>query len=127
MGKRVDRGECWDLAVGALTYSGAYFDRSSKKNLNVYGRLVNPDVEAILPGDLIQFENVKLEWKKQYTTFREEMKHHTAIVYEVNGIGDYRIAHQNTSKWGRKVGVSTFKLSRVKKGKIMFYRPISSR
>ncbi len=127
MGKRVDRGECWDLAAGALNYSGAYFDRSSKRTINVYGKRVDPQRETIYPGDLIQFENVKLEWKKQYSTFREEMKHHTAIVYKVNGPGDYEIAHQNTSKWGRKVGVSRFVLSRVKKGKIMFYRPVKNR
>ncbi|MCP4459800.1 MAG: hypothetical protein GY816_17515 [Cytophagales bacterium] len=127
MGKKVDRGECWDLAAGALAYSGAYFDRSSKRTINVYGRLVDPGREEIFPGDLIQFEKVKVQWTKRYTTFNESMEHHTAIVYEVNGPGDFQIAHQNTQHTGRKVGVSNFRLDRVIKGKVMIYRPISKK
>lgn len=127
MGKKVDRGECWDLALGALTYSGAYFDRSSKSTVNIYGRRVDPKREEIFPGDLIQFEKVKVQWKKKYTTFSESMEHHTAIVYKVNGLGDYQIAHQNTQHTGRKVGVSNFRLDRVVKGKVMIYRPIKEK
>lgn len=62
MGKKVDRGECWDLAAGALAYSGAYFDRSSKKTVTIYGRLLNYKKEEVMAGDLIQFENVALKW-----------------------------------------------------------------
>lgn len=127
MGTKVDRGECWDLAAGALAYSGAYFDRSSKKTVTIYGRLLNPKKEEILPGDLMQFENVALEWKEGYSTYSQSMGHHTAIVYKVNGPGDYEIAHQNTSTWGKKVGVSNFRMDRVKKGKIMIYRPIKEK
>lgn len=127
MGKKVDRGECWDLAAGALAYSDAYFDRSSKKTLTTYGRKVNPDKEEVLAGDLMQFENVFLEWKDGSTFFSQNMAHHTAIVYLVNSAGDYEIAHQNTSMWGKKVGVSNFKLEHVKKGKVMIYRPIKEK
>jgi len=127
MGKQVDRGECWDLALGALTYSGAYFDRRSKRTVNIYGRLVDPKREEIFPGDLIQFENVKMQWKKRYTTFNESMKHHTAIVYSVNEKGNYQIAHQNTKNTGRRVGVSNFRLDRVIKGRVMIYRPIKEK
>ncbi len=127
MGKKVSRGECWDLAAGALEYSGAYFDRSSQKSVLIYGRRLNPDKEEVFPGDLIQFENVQVQWKDGASTFTENMGHHTAVVYKVNGSGDYQIAHQNTSSWGKKVGVSTFKLDRVKKGKVMIYRPISEK
>lgn len=127
-GTRVDRGECWDLAFRALEYSGAYFDRSSKKTVNIYGRLLDPDKEEILPGDLMQFENVKMEWQMdKYTTYRAEMGHHTAIVYSVNGPGDYQIAHQNTQQWGKKVDINQFKMDRVTKGKIMIYRPVSEK
>lgn len=124
MGTKVDRGECWDLAAGALAYSGAYFDRSSMKTIDVYGRKLNPQKEEVLPGDLIQFENVSLKWKKGNTTYSSSMAHHTAIVYKVNGQGNFEIAHQNTSDWGKKVGVSNFRLDRVIKGKVKIYRPI---
>jgi len=127
MGKRVDRGECWDLAAGALAYSGAYFDRSSKKSVLIYGRRVDPRRDEIFPGDLIQFENVKVQWKKRYTTFNESMSHHTAIVYKVNAPGNYQIAHQNTQHTGRRVGVSNFRLDRMIKGRVMFYRPIKEK
>jgi hypothetical protein len=126
MGKKVDRGECWDLAAGALEKSEAYFDRSTKQSAMIYGRRVDPNKEEIFPGDLIQFENVKCEWKVGNSTYAESMMQHTAIVYKVNGQGDYQIAHQNTGSWGKKVGVSQFVLSRVKSGKVMIYRPVKT-
>ena len=76
---------------------------------------------------MIQFENVTVEYKKGYSTFTETMGHHTAVVYKVNAKGDFQIAHQNTSSWGKKVGVSNFNLAHVKKGKIMIYRPIKEK
>ncbi|UXX80528.1 hypothetical protein N7E81_05370 [Reichenbachiella carrageenanivorans] len=127
MGTKVDRGECWDLAAKALAYSGAYFDRSSLKTISIYGRKLNPKKEEVLPGDMIQFENVELQWKVDNTTFSAAMGQHTAIVYQVNGTGDYEIAHQNTSDWGKKVGVSNFNLNHVTKGKVMIYRPIKEK
>ncbi len=127
MGTKVDRGECWDLAAGALAYSGAYFDRSSMKTITTYGRKLNPQKEEVYPGDLIQFENVQVEWKDGNSTFKESMAQHTAIVYKVNGPLNYEIAHQNTGAWGKKVGVSNFRLDRVKKGKVMIYRPIKEK
>jgi hypothetical protein len=124
MGTKVARGECWDLAAGALAQSGAYFDRSSQKTVLIYGRKVNPEKEEIFPGDLIQFENVQLEWKEGNSIYSSSMAHHTAIVYKVNEKGNYEMAHQNTGGWGKKVGVSNFRLDRVTKGKVKIYRPI---
>lgn len=127
IGTKVGRGECWDLAAGALASSGAYFDRSSMKTISIYGRKLNPEKEAVLPGDMIQFENVKLEWKEGNSTYSATMIKHTAIVYKVNSEMDYEIAHQNTGEWGKKVGISNFRLDRVKKGKVMIYRPIKEK
>ena len=124
MGKKVDRGECWDLAAGALAYSNAYFDRSSQKTVLIYGRLLDYKKEEVLPGDLIQFKNVELKYKKGNVSYTESMAPHTAIVYKVNGSLDYEIAHQNTGEWGKKVGVSNFNLNNMTKGKVMIYRPI---
>jgi hypothetical protein len=128
MGKKVDRGECWDLAAGALAYSNAYFDRSSVKTAMIYGKELNPSKDEILPSDLIQFKKVKMEWKEGNKTYESSlgMPDHTAIVYKVNGSGNYEIAHQNTGEWGKKVGVSNFRLDRVTKGKLQFYRPVAT-
>lgn len=129
MGKKVDRGECWDLAAGALAYAEAYFDRSSMKTAMIYGKELDPEKDEILPGDLIQFKKVKMKWQEGNRIYESAlgMPDHTAIVYKVNGKGDYEIAHQNTGDWGKKVGVSNFRLDRVTKGKLSFYRPVASK
>ncbi|MEP1097360.1 MAG: hypothetical protein ABJG78_19745 [Cyclobacteriaceae bacterium] len=129
MGKKVDRGECWDLAAGALAFANAYFDRSSIKNAMIYGKGLNPLKDEILPGDMIQFKKVKMKWKEGNTTYQSAlgMPDHTAIVYKVNGPGDYEIAHQNTGEWGKKVGVNNLRLDRVTGGKLKFYRPVASK
>ena len=123
IGKTVDRGECWDLANHALNASGAYFDRSSQKSIYIYGKEINPDKEEVLPGDLIQFKNVKLKYEKDDVIYTESMAHHTAIVYKVYQSGHYQLAHQNTGFSGRKVGLSDMKLADVTTGKMNFYRP----
>lgn len=127
MGQKVDRGECWDLAAKALAHSGAYFDRSSMKTITIYGRKLNIKKEEVLPGDMIQFEDVQMKWKDGNTTYSSSMGRHTAIVYKVNEKGNFEIAHQNTSDWGKKVGVSNFNLNHVTKGKVMIYRPIKEK
>jgi hypothetical protein len=124
-GTTVGSGECWDLAAMALDYADAYHDRSSEKTIYVFGKEVDPESNTIYPGDIIQMKNVKLQYNKDNAIYTEHMDHHTAIVYKVNGKGDYEIAHQNTSFSGRKVGRSTLKLEDMKSGKLIFYRPIS--
>jgi len=119
IGKKVDRGECWDLANQALTRNNAEWDLEYK-----YGKLLNPKNDTIYPGDVIQFEGVKVKYKKGNTTYTESMEHHTAIVYRVIGKGVYELAHQNTGFSGRKVGLSTIDVSTITKGKMKIYRPI---
>jgi hypothetical protein len=70
---------------------------------------------------------VEVKWTEGNSTYSEAMGHHTAIVYKVNEKGNFEIAHQNTGSWGKKVGVSNFRLDRVVKGKVMIYRPIKSK
>ena len=123
IGKQVGRGECWDLASAALDYSGAYFDRSSKKTIYIFGKKINPKYEKVYPGDIIQIEKVKIEYTKGNTIHTETMAHHTAIIYEVPEKGVYQIAHQNTSFSGRKVGLSQLRMKDIKSGTITFYRP----
>ena len=122
-GKKVARGECWDLAAAALDYADAYLDRSSQQSLYVFGKELNPKNDKIFPGDIIQIENVKIEYSKGNMIYTENMIHHTAIIYEVMGKGSFSIAHQNTSFSGKKVGISDLNLNDIKKGEIIFYRP----
>lgn len=123
IGQQVDRGECWDLAAAALDYAGAYLDRSNQKNIYVFGKIINPKKDRVYRGDIIQLENIKLEYQIRNTIHTETMNHHTAIVYEVLGKNHYKVAHQNTNFSGRKVGVSELNLNSNIHGNITVYRP----
>lgn len=118
-GTKVDRGECWDLANQALKLVDADWDKAY-----VYGDKIDPQTDPIYPGDLIQFENVKIKYTEGNTTYTELMTHHTAIIYKVVQKGIYEIAHQNTQFSGRKVGISSLNLNHIVQGKIYFYRPV---
>ncbi|MGD9329398.1 MAG: hypothetical protein PVH48_10560 [Cyclobacteriaceae bacterium] len=124
IGSTVGRGECWDLADQALTFADAQFDKTSRSTIYTFGKLYDPEKENILPGDIIQFENVTVKYKDGNMIFTENYKHHTAIVYDVKENGSLELAHQNTSFGGRKVALSKFNSDNVKKGKLLFYHPI---
>ena len=126
IGKKVGRGECWDLADAALTSSNAKFDKTSRKTLYVFGKEYNPKKDIILPGDIIQFENVSVKYEKGNAVVTENYGHHTAIVYSVTDEDQIELAHQNTELFGKKVGVSTLQLNHVQKGKMKFYHPIKN-
>jgi hypothetical protein len=119
IGKKVATGECWDLAAEALNTVKASWDKRY-----VFGKEVNPETDCIYPGDIIQFEGVQVEYSKNGGQFIESMEHHTAIIYKVNGKGNYELAHQNFGKAGRKVGISNLELKNITKGKFTIYRPI---
>ena len=118
IGTQVERGECWDLANQALIKVDADWDREYK-----YGKKIDPKKDKVYPGDLIQFENVKVKYTKGNATYTEIMEHHTAIVYKVLEKGVYELAHQNTEFSGRKVGISKLDINTVVHGKMYFYRP----
>ena len=119
LGKKVGRGECWDLAAQALNTNHAKWNGKL-----TYGRLANYKTECIYPGDIIQFENVMTETVSANGRFIEQMQHHTAVVYEVHGKGNYTIAHQNYQN-KKKVILTSLKMESIKKGKAMLYRPQS--
>ncbi len=127
MGRTVGTGECWDLAAGALEYAGAYLNRHSEETLYIFGKQMDPWKNPIFPGDIIQFENVIIRYKKGRTIYTKKMPHHTAIIYEVQKPGQYLIAHQNSSETGRKVGISPLDLKNIIRGKYMVYRPLPDR
>jgi len=119
IGKTVDRGECWDLAALVLNKTGADWDRKYK-----FGEEVNPEQDCIYPGDIIQFEGVKIKYTRGNVTYEETMGHHTAIIVVVREKGVYVLAHQNTGTSGRKVGTSDLDLKTIIKGKFTIYRPV---
>lgn len=119
IGKRVDRGECWDLAKQALEKANASWDGHY-----VYGKEINPLKDSVYPGDLIHFKKVVLKYKKDNAIYTESYPQHTAIVYRVIGPGEFEIAHQNTQFSGKKVSLSILRLEDRTSGTWHFYRPV---
>jgi hypothetical protein len=118
LGKKVDRGECWDLAKYVLDETGANWD-----GLYKFGRPLKKG-ECIMPGDIIQFEKLKTVAQSNGVKTSEMFPHHTAIIYEVKSADEIVLIHQNTGYTGKKVGTSTFKFSTIATGKYIIYRPI---
>lgn len=117
LGKKVDRGECWDLASFVLEETNARWD-----GMYEFGRLLDKSA-CLMPGDIIQFKNVKIQYKNGRTTYTELMTHHTAIIYEVKSKDEVELIHQNTAYAGRKVTTSPMKFSTIVKGSYKIYRP----
>lgn len=117
MKKKVGTGECWDLAKFALDEVDAKWDGEL-----VYGRKLDKG-ECIYPGDIIQFEKIKIKYKEGNQTFTETMPHHTAVIFETNGQDEVILAHQNTGYTGKKVGTSKLRFSTIISGKYYIYRP----
>lgn len=119
VGATVGRGECWDLAAEALNSLNAEWDKKYR-----FGREIDFRDECVYPGDIIQFEKVKVKYREGNRQYEETMYHHTAIIREVKGKGLYILAHQNTAFSGRKVGLSDLDLKNITKGKFKIYRPV---
>lgn len=117
LNKKVGRGECWDLAAQALSSSQAKWDGRYS-----FGTKVDYTTECVYPGDIIQFERVVVEYTIDGSWMRDEMQHHTAIIYEVQSTGNFILAHQNYNN-KRKVVLTPLKMENIKKGKAVIYRP----
>lgn len=118
IGKKVGRGECWDLAAEALNSAGAAWDGRYG-----WGVVLDPGKDTILPGDVIQFKDVELEWEEGNGRSRMSMSHHTAVIMEVKAPGVFVIAHQNFGPVGRKVSTTELVMAHVRRGRITFHRP----
>lgn len=119
IGKKVGRGECWDLAAEALNSTEAKWDGNY-----AFGKEVNPKTECVYPGDIIQFSNVTVKWQKDRTIYMEEMEKHTAIIYEVKSSENFMLADQNTGFSGKKVGIHSLEVKNITSGKYKIYRPV---
>lgn len=118
LNKKVGRGQCWDLAAAALKSVNAQWDGAYK-----FGRVVEMAKECVYPGDIIQFEGVKVEYTKNKTKFQEDMSHHTAIVYKVNSSGNFDLIHQNLGYGVKKVGITNLDIKNITRGRFIIYRP----
>lgn len=119
IGNKVGRGECWDLAAEALNNAHAKWDGQYG-----FGAVVDWRKEEVMPGDIVQFENVFVEHRIEGGSVREQYGIHTAVVVEVHGRGDYVLAHQNVRPVGKRVGTAPLLMSEVRSGKLRFYRPV---
>ncbi len=118
MKKKVGRGECWDLAAEALNNAGAKWNGKLK-----FGRLLDLKKEEILPGDIIQFEGVKIKYEKNGATYKMSMAHHTGIIYSLKSARQFEMANQNTEQHGKKVWLTPIDLDEITAGKYYVYRP----
>ena len=120
LNKKVGRGECWDLAAQGLNTIGANWDKNY-----VFGKEIDLKKDCVYPGDIIQFEGVEIQYQKKNTFYREEVEHHTAIIFKVNNKQSFVLAEQNTTELGKKVGTSTLELKNILKGTFKIYRPVN--
>lgn len=118
MKKTVGEGECWDLAAEALNLVKAKWDGEYE-----FGKKIDYTKDCVYPGDIVQFKDIHVKYIENGENYKELMEHHTAIIYEVKGVGDYILAHQNTAFTGRKVGTSSLNVKNITKGTITVYRP----
>lgn len=121
IGKKIDRGECWDLVKFALNQVHAKWDGYQQ-----FGVEINRSKECIQPGDVLQFDQVELAGTDENGfEFTESFYHHYAIVYAVTDSQHIQLIHQNTGQYGKKVGVTSMNFSTLKKGTIRVFRPVS--
>src|SRR5262249_47977681 len=138
-GEQVGAGECANLAEAALRAAGAKERGPDDPGAGAYvwGKLVlrleryggkltsSGKREEIKPGDIIQFRDVKFQWRQGNRTYTTSMPHHTAVVVGVADKGrTLRLLHQNYA--GKKtVHESTLRLEDLKEGWLRVYEPES--
>ena len=116
---KVGSGECWDLAAIPLNNLHAKWDRQY-----VFGKLLRPAKDSVLPGDIIQFDGVVVSTTKGNSHITMYLTQHTAIIYKVLENLHFVLAQQNTSDYGRTVSMGEIDLSHLEKGRFMIYRPV---
>lgn len=114
MGKKIDRGECWDLASAALNNANAQWEAPFN-----FGDKFDYKKQVLKPGDVIQFSNVKFIFANGSASFPK----HTAIVYATNK-NRVTMIHQNFNN-KKYVDTLTVDFDKIKNGKIETYRPKS--
>jgi hypothetical protein len=112
LGKKIDRGECWDLANAALNYAGADWEPPLK-----FGDKIDYQSVGLKPADVLQFSNIKMKFPNGSMSFPK----HTAIVYKAKN-KQVTLLHQNFNN-KRYVDTLTISLDYIKAGTIEAFRP----
>ena len=122
MGQQVGNGECWTLADQALDAAGA--QRPGQGGLEVYQFGTIADLSAVVPGDVLQFEDTNFKHTDpDGSWYSLSFPHHTAIVSAVSGT-HITLLNQN-GNGNRTVQVSPFDLNdRLPGGTITAYQPV---
>jgi hypothetical protein len=115
LGKKIERGECWDLANAALNYANAKWEAPFN-----FGDRFDYKKQELLPGDILQFTNVKFVFTNGSASFPK----HTAVVYKANK-NKVTLLHQNFNN-KRIVDTLSINFENIKNGKIEAFRPRSN-
>jgi hypothetical protein len=138
LGQEVGDGECYSLAKHAFKDAGLAGGRQPENPNHgdfVWGRLVlylqgtggdpvaQGKMEAIMPGDVIQFRDAVFKGKKR----SERFPHHTAVVVAVGDNGrEVKLLQQNFG--GKKfVTELNLHLTDLKAGWIRVYQPAAAK
>jgi hypothetical protein len=113
LGAQVNNGECAMLVIEAYGECKAK-PKADSGSTYIWGRQLKPG-EPVLPGDVVQYENVKFTngWSNS---------HHTSVIRKVLAPNKFEILHQNDGGV-KKVQVGKLDLGMVKEGTITIYRP----
>jgi hypothetical protein len=122
VGQVVGNGECWTLAAQALDAAGA--ERPGQDGLDSYQFGTVVDLSAVVPGDVLQFEDTNfLHTNPDGSWYSLSFPHHTAIVSTVSAT-HITVLNQNVSE-DRTVQTSTFDLNdRQAGGTITAFQPV---
>lgn len=120
MGKRIGKGECWDVVAAALNSVGAKWD----KKFN-FGQLVDYKKDCVFPGDIIQLNDAMMhdEPVKGVHVY-DEYPQHSAIILEVKNTQEYILADQNYGIGKNKLNTHPIHLKNLAKGTVKVYRPV---
>jgi len=120
MGKRIGKGECWDVVAAALNSVGAKWD----KRFN-FGKPVDYKKDCVFPGDIIQLNDAMMhdEPVKGVHVY-DEYPQHSAIIIEVKNTGEYILADQNYGIGKNKLNTHPINLKNLAKGTVKVYRPV---
>ena len=112
----ITSGNSWAVASSALKFAGA-----RRKSIYRFGRRLSPG-EAILPGDLIQFEQAV--FRGRFHSKELKRQHSTAVVGNILGMNQVRTlraVHRNNEP---DPGV-TIHLNELQRGSFAIFRPVA--